>query len=159
MQRWLRPRFLRRFHAQSLRRNQQQQQQQQQQPPPPPPPTDPIFPIEPEIPAPPPSKPFSALLAQRAEEGYQVVHKYRRTITEVLLWMICGSLALELKSLRSDQQEYLKTIDAQHRKHLTRLKELQGAPKAEPVRETETPYPTPRTFSKEEPVNEKILIY
>jgi hypothetical protein len=42
--------------------------------------------------------------------------RFRGTLGQVLLWMICGSLALELRWMRSDAEEYRETVIANERK-------------------------------------------
>ncbi|KAI8854714.1 hypothetical protein BC829DRAFT_379474 [Chytridium lagenaria] len=113
-----------------------------------------------------PKKSISSLFVQRAEEGYAIVHKFRRTITEILLWMVLGSLALELKSLKSDQKEYLKTLDVQKRKLESQIEALSsgqmGTPQesfADAPLATSTPSPLPSSQPSRATPSSKLLIY
>ncbi|KNC98239.1 uncharacterized protein SPPG_06639 [Spizellomyces punctatus DAOM BR117] len=64
------------------------------------------------------------LIARRSREGFAFVLRFKRTLLELFLWMICGSLALELKWMRRDFEEYKETVGVKRRKLEAELREL-----------------------------------
>ena len=47
------------------------------------------------------------------------MRKFKKTFLELFLWMVCGSLALELRWTRTDAEEYRETSRILERKLLT----------------------------------------
>ncbi|TPX70884.1 hypothetical protein SpCBS45565_g01478 [Spizellomyces sp. 'palustris'] len=64
------------------------------------------------------------LIVRRSREGFEFVLRFKRTLLELFLWMICGSLALELKWMRRDFEEYKETVGVKRRKLEAELREL-----------------------------------
>ena len=47
---------------------------------------------------------------------WDFIKRFRKLIFELMLWMVCGSIALQLKWTRRDMQEYLEKVRIQRRR-------------------------------------------
>ncbi|TPX58375.1 hypothetical protein PhCBS80983_g03166 [Powellomyces hirtus] len=75
------------------------------------------------------------LILRRTREGFAFVGKFKKTLLELFLWMVCGSLALELKWMRRDFEEYKETMGVRGRKleaEIAMVKRQCGAAEPEP---------------------------
>ncbi|KAJ3088813.1 hypothetical protein HK102_007859 [Quaeritorhiza haematococci] len=75
----------------------------------------------------PPSSSTSGTLVTRIRRIGSWFYRFRGTFAELFLWMFCGSLALELRWLRAEKEEFLETVNAQNRKllrEITALREM-----------------------------------
>ncbi|KAJ3182963.1 hypothetical protein HDU87_007385 [Geranomyces variabilis] len=71
-------------------------------------------PIPTYTPTPPPTG--VRLILRRIRESFQFVGRFKKTLLELFFWMICGSLALELRWLRRDKEEFEETMGVRGRK-------------------------------------------
>ncbi|KAJ3172665.1 hypothetical protein HDU88_005995 [Geranomyces variabilis] len=71
-------------------------------------------PIPTYTPTPPPTG--VRLIVRRIRESFQFVGRFKKTLLELFFWMVCGSLALELRWMRRDKEEFEETMGVRGRK-------------------------------------------
>ncbi|KAI9205182.1 uncharacterized protein BJ171DRAFT_474574 [Polychytrium aggregatum] len=67
-----------------------------------------------------------ALIVHRSKQGAEFVYKFRSSLFTVMLWMITGSLALELRWIRADVHEEKELADLKERKLQAEISEIRA---------------------------------
>ncbi|KAI8823517.1 uncharacterized protein EV422DRAFT_358800 [Fimicolochytrium jonesii] len=88
------------------------------------------------------------LIARRSKEGVAFVGRFKKTIFELFLWMVCGSLALELKWMRRDFAEYKETVDVKARKLRKEIEALKRELRPLPADTPKAPVKASRAVEK-----------
>ncbi|KAJ3186252.1 hypothetical protein HDU85_007692 [Gaertneriomyces sp. JEL0708] len=71
-------------------------------------------PIPEHTPIPPPSG--VRFVWNRTKESFLFVARFKSTLFDLFLWMVCGSLALEQRWMKRDLEEYKETVGVRRRK-------------------------------------------